>query len=70
MKLKKLIFLTILIIFISVLLYYFNLKTNEKIDDFNKEMKNLIENNNLNNFKYCDSNSSLDFIIPDGYIMI
>ena len=45
---------------------YDDKKTNKKIDRFNKEMKNLIDNSNLNNFKYCDSNNSLDFIIPDG----
>lgn len=45
---------------------YDDRKSNKKIYDFNKEMKSLIENNNLNNFKYCDSNNSLDFVIPDG----
>jgi len=41
-------------------------KTNKKINTFNKEMKRLIGKNSLNNFKYCDSNNSLDFVIPDG----
>ena len=45
---------------------YDDKKTNKKINRFNKEMKKIIEESNLNNFKYCDSNSSLDFIIPDG----
>lgn len=41
-------------------------KTNKKINRFNKKMKSLIDNSNSNNFKYCDSNNSLDFVIPDG----
>ena len=45
---------------------YDDKKTNKKINRFNKEMKKIIEESNLNNFKYCDSNNSLDFVIPDG----
>jgi len=45
---------------------YDDKKTNKKINLFNKEMKKLIYDSNLNNFKYCDSNNSLDFVIPDG----
>ena len=45
---------------------YDDKKTNKKINTFNKEMKRLIANSNLNNFKYCNSNNSLDFVMPDG----
>lgn len=45
---------------------YDDKKTNKKINRFNNEMESLIDNSNLNNFKYCDSNNSLDFVIPDG----
>ena len=41
-------------------------RSNAQIEIFNTEMKKRINNKDFERLSYCDSNNSLDFIMPDG----
>lgn len=43
-----------------------NIRTNEKIEDFNDYIYNRLNEDGFNNAKYCDSYNNLLFSIPDG----
>lgn len=43
-----------------------NIRTNGKIKIFNKKILSMIEENNFDNFKYCDSYNDVEFETYDG----